>query len=278
MFRNLTWIILSYYLITVFLVVGGLYYFVVVLGFQQIALIAAVTFFLTTFMGIIMAALALEPLRAHFSALEQFVKETLHELNLPVNTITANASMLKKNQNDPKILKRIERIEMAAQMLQERYNELNYLIKKQMHQEEIETFDLKSLVEQRITFLTSLYTRMHFELQLDTLLITTDRRGIAKVIDNLIENAVKYSPESDRIDIIMKNESLSITDYGKGMDQVTLLHIFDRYYQNDATMPGFGIGLGLVKSYCDRYKIGLNVASKEGEGTSVTLGFKEVKA
>ena len=278
MFRNLTWIILAYYVITVFLVVGGLYYFVVVLGFQQIALIAAVTFFLTTFMGIIMAALALEPLRGHFSALERFVKETLHELNLPVNTITANASMLKKNQNDPKILKRIERIEMAAQMLQERYNELNYLIKKQMHQEEIEMFDLKEVIKERIAFLQPLYTRVHFELDLESLLIVTDQRGIAKVIDNLVENAVKYSPHSDRIELIMHHDTLQIIDYGQGMDQVTLLHIFDHYYQNDATMPGFGIGLGLVKGYCDRYKIGLHVSSKEGEGTKVTLNFREVKA
>jgi signal transduction histidine kinase len=41
-------------------------------------------------------------------------------------------------------------------------------------------------------------------------------------------------------------------------------------------MAGFGIGLGLVKSYCDRYKILLHVESKKYEGTTVSLNFKEV--
>ncbi len=278
MFRNLTWVILAYYVISVLLVVGGVYYFVVVLKFHALWLVLAMTFLLTALMGMIMAALALEPLREHFNALERFSKETLHELNLPVNTITANASMLKKNQDDPKILKRIERIEMAAQMLQERYNELNYLIQKQMHKEEIERFDVAEVVERRVDFLKPLYEKMRFELQLAPFEVMTDRRGFEKVIDNLVENAVKYSEDSHRVRVEFGEGELKIIDYGRGMDEVTLLHIFDRYYQNDGSMPGFGIGLGLVKSYCDRNKIGLHVKSQTGEGTTLVLNFKEVAA
>lgn len=278
LFRNLTWMILAYYVSTVLVVGGGIYYMVAVLGFEQPLLLLGITLFLTAFMGMIMAALALEPLREHFMALERFSKETLHELNLPINTITANTAMLKKHQDDPKTLKRIGRIEMAAEMLRSRYDELNYLIQRQMHKEDVEVFDLKALLQKRIAFVQGLYGNMEFALTGNPLHVRTDRRGLEKVIDNLVENAVKYSGTSRRIDIGIKGESLLVSDYGRGMDEVTLLRIFDRYYQNDATMPGFGIGLGLVKSYCDRNKIGLHVKSKEGEGTTVMLDFKEVRA
>ena len=263
-------------MLTVFIVVSGLYYFVVVLALHDFITILGITFVITGLMGLIMATLALEPLREHFNNLERFTKETLHELNLPINTITANTNMLKKAISDEKGLKRIKRIEMATTMLQERYEELNYLIQKQMHKEIIETFELSQIVSERIEFLSSLYSRFRFEKNLDNLQILSDRVGLLKVIDNLIENAVKYSADSRRISVTLREATLDIIDYGEGMDEVELLHIFDRYYQNDATMPGFGIGLGLVKSYCDRYKIGLHVKSEKHKGTTVSLDFKEV--
>lgn len=276
MFRNLTWVILAYYVITVFLVVSGLYYFVLVLGFQDLGVILAITFVLTGMMGMIMAALALEPLRAHFDHLEHFSKETLHELNLPINTITANTNMLKKGSSDAKMLKRIARINTAAEMLRERYEELNYLIQKQMQKELIESFELSDVLRDRIDLLRSLYSRFEFEQEMEKTQIRADRIGLLKVIDNLIENAVKYSKDSRKILVRLKGGILNVIDYGEGMEEVELLSIFDHYYQNDATMPGFGIGLALVKSYCDRYKIGLHVKSKKYEGTTVSLNFKEV--
>jgi len=276
LFRNLTIVILAYYLITVFVVVSGLYYVVVVLGFKDLIAVFAIAFILTAMMGVIMTTLALEPLREHFNNLERFTKETLHELNLPINTITANTNMLKKSVSDDKSIKRIARIDTAAKMLQERYEELDYLIKKQMQRELIETFEVSQLLLQRIDLLKSLYSNFEFETELDMLKISADKLGLQKVIDNLIENAVKYSKNSHKITLRLKDDTLEIIDYGDGMDEVELLNIFDRYYQNDATMPGFGIGLGLVKSYCDRYKILLHVRSKKHKGTTVSLNFKEV--
>ncbi len=229
-------------------------------------------------MGFLMATLALEPLKEHFNNLERFTKETLHELNLPINTITANTNMLKKNLNDTKSIKRIERIEMATAMLQERYAELDYLIQKQMHKERVESFDLSKIVAERIDFLGALYGGFKFKKELQFLEISCDKMGLLKVMDNLIENAVKYSSDSRRVNVMLKKTTLEIIDFGEGMDEVELLHIFDRYYQNDTTMAGFGIGLGLVKSYCDRYKIGLHVKSQKHKGTTVSLDFKEVIA
>ena len=232
--------------------------------------------FLVIIMGYAMAKLSIEPLREQYFQLEHFSKEILHELNLPINTIMTNTSMLKRNIEDTRALKRFSRIEAACSMLQERYKELDYLIKKQMHHEQLEHFDVADLVEERVALLKPLYATASFSEDLSSISVNMDRIGLSKVIDNLIDNGVKYSPHNAEISIHIEGQSLYISDKGQGMDEVTLFQIFDRYYQSDEKAQGFGIGLGLVKNYCDKYKIKLHVVSAKGEGTTMQLDFSGV--
>lgn len=232
--------------------------------------------FLVLIAGVAIAKLSIEPLREHFNQLEHFSKEILHELNLPINTIMTNTSMLKKNIEDERALKRFGRIEAACGMLQERYKELDYLIKKQMQHEQIEQFDVSELVVERLKLLKPLYSSAKFSEDLEAISVNIDRIGLAKVIDNIIDNSVKYSPKNAEIAILCRGSKLSISDKGQGMDELELFQVFDRYYQSDANALGFGIGLGLVKNYCDKYKIKLHVDSTKGEGTTMQLDFSGV--
>lgn len=277
LFRNFKLAILTFYVITVLLLVGGLYYAVMVLGIDNLLVMIVLTLSITLLSGFAIAKMAIEPLQEHFMNLENFSKETLHELNLPINTIMANTGMLKRTHTDEKSLKRIERIEAASAMLQERYSELDYLIRRQMHREVIEVFDLSELIEERLELLRALYPQVEFMLDLEPISLNMDRMGLRKVIDNLIDNAVKYSGGKGEVVLRMRDSVLEVQDFGSGMDEVELFQIFDRYYQSDASMPGFGIGLGLVKSFCDKHKIKLHVQSQKGEGTTMILDFKGVE-
>ena len=183
--------------------------------------------------------------------------------------------MLKKNLDDAKSLKRIARIESACAMLEERYNELDYMIKTQSQKSLHERFSLGALVMQRVDFFYALYPQIDFQIDLENSIVMSDKIGLAKVIDNIIDNAVKYSPNSKKIEIKLYNLTLHIQDYGCGMDEVELLHIFDNYYQSRENMKGFGIGLSMVKRFCDTNKIELQFKSKPKEGTQVLLHFKE---
>ncbi len=236
----------------------------------------AITLSLVLLAGVAIAKLSIEPLREHFNQLEHFSKEILHELNLPINTIMTNSAMLKKKIEDERALKRFSRIEAACGMLQERYKELDYLIKKQMQHEQIERFDVRELIIERLKLLKPLYSHASFTEDLETISVNIDRIGLAKVIDNIIDNGVKYSPHNAEIMIESRDNKLTISDKGQGMDEVEVFQIFDRYYQSDENSLGFGIGLGLVKNYCDRYKIKLHVDSKKGEGTTMQLDFSGV--
>ncbi len=250
------------------------YYFLVVLQIANIFLFASVLFFIIVLSAFFISKLAVDPLSEYVTNLQSLSKETLHELNLPISTIRSNTQMLQKNVDDVKTLKRIGRIEGACNMLQERYNELDYLIKMQSEQSVKEMFDVSELVKERVVFLQKLYPHMAFHLLLEPLEIFGDKKGLAKVIDNLIDNAVKYSDNSKTIDVFLQESRLRIRDYGVGMDELEIVHIFDKYYQTNSDMQGFGIGLNLVKRYCDKNGISLSFDSQKSVGTTVQLQFK----
>ena len=226
--------------------------------------------------GVFISKLSTDPLQEHVINLQNLSKETLHELNLPISTIITNSHMLKKNMQNEKDLKRLLRIESACSMLQQRYNELDYMIKKQALQIEKEYFSLDELVKSRVDFMQEIYPNTVFKLQLQSTQVLTDKIGLSKVIDNIIDNGVKYSSNSNIIEINLIDYTLYIKDYGCGMDEVELLQIFDNYYQSNENMQGFGIGLSIVKRFCDIQNIKLSFDSKPNHGTTVLLKFKDI--
>lgn len=274
LFRNLRINIFIYYFSTVigFLLLG--YYFLNVLHVTDFYLFALVVVCIVILSGVFISKLAVDPLMEYVDDLQNLSKETLHELNLPISTITTTTQLLNKTINDEKILKRIARIDTACQMLKERYNELDYLIKMQTNQDVQEHFFVNELIEQRVTFLKKLYPQMNFSLSVNEMQIFGDKKGLSKAIDNIIDNGVKYSQRSKNIDIEVKNNTIFIKDYGIGMDEVELIRIFDNYYQSNKNMQGFGIGLNLVKRFCERNNIELMLESSKNIGTTVKLKFK----
>ncbi|QOY55278.1 HAMP domain-containing histidine kinase [Candidatus Sulfurimonas marisnigri] len=275
MFRNLKIHIFIYYFVTTATFLGILYYFLNILHVENNLLIVIVLLTLLTFSGFIIAKLSVEPLFQHVTNLQNLSKETLHELNLPISTIKTNLHMLKKSLSDEKDLKRAIRIESACDMLQQRYNELDYMIKLQSSNVAKENFSLDELLRQRVEFLKSIYPHVEFKLNLQPTQIHSDKVGLSKVIDNLIDNGVKYSQNIHKIDVELQDYSLHVKDYGCGMDEVELVQIFDNYYQSNENMQGFGIGLSMVKRFCDSNEVLLNLKSEPDNGTTIILKFKE---
>jgi len=274
LFHKLRLNIFIYYFVTVAIFLGILHFLLNVIEIENTLLLAIIMLGFVSYTGIFLSKIAIDPLVEYVQHLQELSKETLHELNLPISTIKTNTQMVKKTLTDEKTLKRLHRIDTACMMLQERYNELDYMIKTQSMQNTQENFNLALLVQERVDFLQAIYSQVTFELKLEETQILNDKVGLSKVIDNLIDNAIKYSSNSNKISIYLQNNELSIKDYGKGMDDVELLHIFDSYYQSNNTMKGFGIGLSLVKRFCDKQNIHLSVHSQVDIGTTVQLKFK----
>jgi signal transduction histidine kinase len=213
----------------------------------------------------------IEPLEKRSNELELLSRQTLHELNLPVATILANTQMLLKKEQEDKNIKRLERINQAASLLKTLYSELDYMIKKQIHKVELEICDLKSLLEERILAYKEIFPQINFVYDLESSSVKIDTIGFLKVLNNLVHNAVKYSKPDSVVELSLKNMHLSIKDEGIGMEEDFLVKAFTHYYQEDSLSSGQGIGLGLVKEYCDMYKISIYVDSNKGQGTTISL-------
>ena len=234
-----------------------------------------ITFTASFILGTGYVRFLVEPLRRRSKELELLSRQTLHELNLPVATILANTQMLLKNEKDEKNIKRLKRIERSSAVLKSLYSELDYTIKKQIHRVELENCDLKDLILEQSEGYKELFSQVNFTYDLESSSVKIDTIGFIKVLDNLVQNAVKYSKPDSLVKITLKDFQLSIEDEGQGMEEEFLLNAFEHYYQEDENSSGHGLGLGMVKEYCDAYKIKIYIDSKKDQGTKITLDLNK---
>jgi len=220
--------------------------------------------------GYIVLSDILDERQSQSDRLTHIVKETLHELNIPVATIKANTTMLKKNSIDKKMNQRVERIDKATDRLHRLYQELSYSLRSEVTPIHSQEFDISELLLERVELAREL-GRHHIVVDTTPMLVTLDKIGLEQAIDNIIENAMKYSDADSTISIKLHDKIVSIEDSGIGMDETELLRIYERYYQGDESMSGEGIGLALVKRYCDRYGLEISIQSTPHKGTKVMI-------
>jgi len=216
---NLLYVALIY-LLSVLLLLSLLYGFLSSNGFnEKNFLIGAGGISLIALgIGYILSSDILAPkweMDAKFSHLS---KEILHELNIPLSTIGANAKMLKKTHVDEKSQRRLDRIEAASVRLKRLYDELVYSISKEIHAIEKEHFSLTSLLEERVETLRG-FGRNPFELIVSDLSLFSDKIGFEQMIDNLLNNAMKYSDKRSLIKITTEGETVLIQDKGRDRDR-----------------------------------------------------------
>jgi signal transduction histidine kinase len=226
--------------------------------------------------GYIISSHLLAPKAELDANLSQLSSEILHELNIPLATIKANTSMLKKRlKEEERSLNRLERIEASSDRLERLYEELAYSIKKEIHPIEKEEVWLEPLLRECIDTFES-FKRNRFEMNVNDLTIRVDRIGFEKMIDNLLMNAMKYSDKDAPVRVILEENILMIIDEGIGMDETELVKVYERYYQGDSRKEGEGIGLALVKAYCDAEGIEIQITSEKGKGTHISLDLGRV--
>ena len=216
-----------------------------------------------------------ESKRRQDTRLETLTREILHEINLPISTIETNVALLSRRLDTPREQTRLERIGASLVRLRRLYDELSYNIRREIHAVEPESFDVAVMVRERAAVLEEM-GRNRFVLAVTPCTIQADRIGCEQVLDNVLENAMKYSSPDQPITVTLEAGKLAIRDRGIGMDRAQIARIYERYYQGDSHSPGEGIGLALVKRYCDEMGIGIRIDSEPGKGTDVILDCPKV--
>ncbi|HIQ27597.1 MAG TPA: HAMP domain-containing histidine kinase [Sulfurovum sp.] len=226
--------------------------------------------------GYVLVVLIFAPQKQMENTLTTLTHDIIHELNIPLSTIEANINMLKKTAQNEKSLKRLQRIEDASYRLKRLYGELVYTIKKEIHEIEKECFDVQKVVEERVAVFQE-QERNPFVLVLEKYEIKADKIGFEQMLDNILSNAMKYSKKDTAISVTCKEHILCVEDKGIGMTMGELLRIHERYFQGDEKKEGTGIGLALVKTYCDNESMGIQIESEKDKGTRVYINLEKVQ-
>lgn len=117
--------------------------------------------------------------------------------------------------------------------------------------------------------------KITLETKIKSTSISGDKDLLFQVCANLIDNAVKYTPEKGHLDITVTDQrSISIADSGTGIPDKDIKHVFDRFYRADdsRSKPGNGLGLSLVKAALDLHNANI-ILSNNHPGLKVTISF-----
>jgi len=218
---------------------------------------------------------------------DEFVALVSHELRTPLTSITGYLEMLVEDERDalsPSQQRFVATASRNAQRLTTLVNDLLFLVQLdsgRIDLNRVET-DLNELLLEAAEAATPAATGKQIELRLraDQLEPTVcDRTRIAQLIDNLVTNAIKFTPNGGRVEITAKQEAdtiaISVSDTGIGIPADELALLFDRFYRaSTATknmIPGTGLGLTISRAIAEAHNGRITVQSTPARGTTFQL-------
>lgn len=213
-----------------------------------------------------------------------FVDHFSHEFKTPIVSIKGFAEELKHDDLTPE--QRNEYLDIiiheSSRLAQLATNVLNLSrVEKQAILADRARFDLTEQVRRCALLFENKWEqrKLQFNVELDEVLIEGDEELLSQVWLNLIDNAVKFTPEGGCVDIRLRKGENSVVfvirDDGYGISQEAQRHIFDKFYQGDAShaVSGNGLGLSIARRVVALHGGEIRCSSEEGAGTefSVTL-------
>jgi len=186
---------------------------------------------------------------------QEFVANLVHELKTPITSLRLTAESL-LGDPQPKDRRRFaERLVKEADLMSKIIDNLRQLgeIETGLTATDISTFDLSPLIEDSVARL-SLDRPVNATIA-EGLVLETDRAKLVQALDNLLDNAAKFSPPGTAIDVeahVAGDELvISVRDRGPGISPEHWSRVFERFYKVDRARPreagGFGLGLAITK-------------------------------
>jgi PAS domain S-box-containing protein len=240
------------------------------------------------------AALAVENARLYRAAQDairlrdQFLSIASHELKTPLTTLLGNAQMLQRRAIREGTS--TERDQRALRVIAEQASRLNRMIAALLDISRIETGQLS--IERKRFDLCELARRVVEEVQPSlhqhslechdhgqALIVDGDELRLEQVLQNLLQNAIKYSPAGGPIAVRVEQREqmacMSVTDRGIGIPASELPNLFQRFYRagnvDEQHISGLGVGLYVVKEIAALHNGTVTVTSQEGQGSTFSI-------
>lgn len=208
----------------------------------------------------------------------QLVADASHELRTPLASARANLELVELHETLPAEERRRLLAEAAGELREMTHliEDLVELARGDEHTPIKRTIRLDYLVDEALAK-ASRRSTVTFRTEIEPTLVDAAPDAVMKAIGNLIDNAVKWSPDRGPIEIAVKGGTVTVRDHGPGIDPADLPHVFDRFYRAPAAraLPGSGLGLAIVRQVAEAHGGWVSAAAAPGGGTQMTFRLPE---
>ncbi len=231
-----------------------------------------------TMLGYFLGKLFVAPMRDAMEKMNHFIQDTTHELNTPISTILTNIEMIETFGKHEENNTELKRIEIASKTLSRIYDDLTYINLNHKYHRNIVNLNMSTLVEERMVYFSAMAEAKGLEVTVTTVpnvILQIDKNDAIRLLDNLISNAIKYNRSKGILHVRLTKDLFSVKDTGIGIRSKDLSTILQRFKRANKSEGGFGIGLDIVNQVVGSYGFVLEINSKEGEGTEVSVKWEK---
>jgi len=233
-------------------------------------------------------------LRRLESLRQEFVQNVSHELKTPLSSIAAYADTLLEGGLEDEGCNRqfVERIAEQSDRLHSLIQDLIALARMESADEhfEVESIDvnpvLSTSVDDHLEVARNKRITLTSEAPAQPIWGLADDDGLRTIIDNLLDNAINYTPAGGKVHVVWRQSGNKVTiqvqDTGPGIAHEHQQRIFQRFYRIDKARSrehgGTGLGLSIVKHLCQAFGGNVSVQSQLGQGSTFTVELKAATA
>jgi signal transduction histidine kinase len=216
---------------------------------------------------------------------DELIAVVSHDLRTPLTSIMGYVELLREGEAgevNAQQLQYLDAVQRSSQRLLRLVSDLLFIARVQEDRVELDLseFDLADVAEEAVVASYARASVAGVELNAAVerpTLVRADRQRIEDLLDNLVSNAVKFTPEGGRVEVHVQTLDgavmLDVSDTGIGIPAEDRRHLFERFFRssNTGNVQGTGLGLAIVKAIVDAHGGSIDVNSEEGRGTTFSV-------
>ena len=212
-------------------------------------------------------------------AQRRLVSDASHELRTPLTSLRTNVEILGKAEELPDEERRrlLDDVDAELDELLRLVADVVDLARDGEPERIEEDIRLDQLVADAVDRARRRAPEVTFETTFDETVVHGSRERLHRAVSNLLDNAVKWSPDGGAVEVRVADTAVSVRDYGPGIADEDLANVFDRFYRAPSArgLPGSGLGLAIVRQVAESHGGNVTAARADGGGTIVRLQLVE---
>jgi two-component system sensor histidine kinase MprB len=210
----------------------------------------------------------------------RLIADASHELRTPLTSMRTNVELLLADQKTgmlPEAARGEILTDIAAQLgeFSSLIGDLVQLSRDDAPPRSPEPLDLSDVVEKAVERARRRGPSLTFDVTLASHPMMGEPATLERAVTNLLDNAVKFSPEGSTVTVRMEGETITVSDQGPGIAEEDLPHIFERFYRSDRSRntPGTGLGLSIVAHTVTSHGGWVKASRAPGGGAQFTMSL-----